>query len=101
MSLGKQLDEKLLLVVDDDSSVRESMSALLDANGYSVQQAENGQRALDLLKTMPHLPGLIVLDLTMPVLDGRGFLKRRAGDPILREIPWKCFRKSSTGRRID
>ena len=78
MSTDKQADEKLLLVVDDDSSVRESMSALLDANGYSVQQAENGQRALELLKKMPHLPCLIVLDLAMPVMDGRGFLKLRA-----------------------
>jgi CheY-like chemotaxis protein len=36
---------------------------------------------------MPHCPCLIVLDLAMPVMDGRGFLKQRALDPILRDIP--------------
>jgi CheY-like chemotaxis protein len=102
VSASKQVDEKLLLVVDDDSFVRESMSALLDANGYSVQEAENGQRALDLLKKMPHLPCLIVLDLAMPVMDGRGFLKRRAADPILRDIPVIVVSGNpSTGRRIE
>jgi CheY-like chemotaxis protein len=102
MSTDKQADEKLLLVVDDDSSVRESMSALLDANGYSVQQAENGQRALELLKKMPHLPCLIVLDLAMPVMDGRGFLKLRAADPILQDIPVIVVSGNpSTGKRIE
>jgi len=102
MSTDKQADEKLLLVVDDDSSVRESMSALLDANVYSVQQAENGQRALELLKKMPHLPCLIVLDLAMPVMDGRGFLKLRAADPILQDIPVIVVSGNpSTGKRIE
>jgi CheY-like chemotaxis protein len=36
---------------------------------------------------MPHFPCLVVLDLAMPVMDGRGFLKLRAQDPILRDIP--------------
>jgi CheY-like chemotaxis protein len=67
MRNAKLSDEKVVLVVDDDSSVRESMSELLDAKGYSVLQAENGQKALDVLKEMPHLPCLVVLDLTMPV----------------------------------
>jgi CheY-like chemotaxis protein len=102
MFTDKQVDEKILLVVDDDSSVRESMSALLDANGYSVQQAENGQRALELLKKMPHLPCLIVLDLAMPVMDGRGFLKLRAADPILQDIPVIVVSGNpSTGKRIE
>ena len=43
-------DEKSVMVVDDDTSVRESMSRLLEAKGYSVLQADNGQTALDLLK---------------------------------------------------
>lgn len=80
-------DEIFVLVVDDDTSAREGLSELLDAKGYTVLQAENGQIALDVLKKMPHLPCLIVLDLAMPVMDGRGFLKQRALDPILRDIP--------------
>jgi CheY-like chemotaxis protein len=80
-------DEKFVLVVDDDTCTRESLSELLDTKGYTVLQAENGQIALDVLKKMPHCPCLIVLDLAMPVMDGRGFLKQRALDPILRDIP--------------
>ena len=80
-------DEKLVLVVDDDSSARESMAEILDAKGYSVLQAENGQKALDVLKKTPHFPCLVLLDLAMPVMDGREFLEHRAEDPILRHIP--------------
>ena len=42
-------NEKLVLVVDDDSSARESMAEILDAKGFCVLQAENGQKALDQL----------------------------------------------------
>jgi len=80
-------DEKLVLVVDDDSSARESMAEILDAKGYRVLQAENGQRALDVLKKTPRFPCLVLLDLVMPVMGGREFLERRARDPILRNIP--------------
>ena len=80
-------DEKLVLVVDDDSSARESMAEILDAKGYSVLQAENGQKALDVLKKTPHFPCVVLLDLAMPVMGGREFLERRARDPILRDIP--------------
>jgi CheY-like chemotaxis protein len=83
----KPVDDRLVLVVDDDPGNRESMSELLDIKGYSVLQAENGQRALDILKKNGQLPCLVVLDMAMPILDGRGFLKRRARDPDLRDIP--------------
>jgi CheY-like chemotaxis protein len=79
--------EQSVLVVDDDSFVRESLSELLVSEGYSVVEAENGKHALEVLKKIPHFPCLIVLDLRMPVLDGWGFLRLRAQDPILREIP--------------
>jgi CheY-like chemotaxis protein len=76
-----------ILVVDDDPEVRQSMSFFLDAKGYSVVEAENGQHALELLKRVPRFPCLVLLDLFMPILDGREFLKRRAQDPVLRDIP--------------
>ena len=83
----KTNSEKLVLVVDDDSSVRRSTSRLLKTHGFSVMQAENGQRALDALKQMRSFPCLVVLDMAMPVMDGLGFLKLRAQDPLLRDIP--------------
>lgn len=80
-------DEKSVMVVDDDPDVRESMSQLLEAKDYVVLQADNGQTALDLLKKELHFPSLVILDLAMPIMDGRRFLEIRAEDPILRDIP--------------
>jgi CheY-like chemotaxis protein len=79
--------DKMILVVDDDPSVRRSTSRLLKTHGFSVMQAENGQMALEALKQMRSFPCLVVLDMAMPVMDGRGFLKLRAQDPLLRDIP--------------
>jgi CheY-like chemotaxis protein len=87
MPNSKLTDEKLVLVVDDDPLGREWLSELLDTKGYSVLEAENGKTALEELRKTPHLPCLIMLDLAMPVMDGREFLKLRAVDPILRKIP--------------
>jgi CheY-like chemotaxis protein len=84
---GKPVNEKLVLVVDDDRSTRESLYRLLDVEGYSVLEAANGQKALDVLAKASHFPSLILLDLAMPVMDGYGFLKLRAKDPMLRQIP--------------
>jgi CheY-like chemotaxis protein len=84
---GKPINQKLVLVVDDDRSMRESLAGLLDVKGYSVLEAENGQKALDVLEKAPRFPCVILLDLAMPIMDGRGFLKLRARDAILRQIP--------------
>jgi CheY-like chemotaxis protein len=80
-------EEKFVLVVDDEPSIWESLSELPDARGYSALQAENGQKRWTYWTKMPRLPCLVVLDLAMPVMDGRAFLKVRALDPVLREIP--------------
>jgi CheY-like chemotaxis protein len=88
MPRRKKAAHETVLVVDDDPQIRESLSELLDNKGYSVIQAENGRRALDVLKEVPpRTPCLVVLDLAMPVLDGHQFLKQRASDPYLRGIP--------------
>jgi CheY-like chemotaxis protein len=87
MENGKSVNEKLVLVVDDDLIARRLLSRLLNAEGYSVLEAEDGQKALEVLEQTTHAPCMILLDLAMPVLDGHGFLKIRAKDPALRQIP--------------
>jgi CheY-like chemotaxis protein len=77
----------IVLVVDDDRDIRESMSEQLLAEGYPVIEAENGQEALNELERAPETPCVILLDLSMPVLNGREFLSRRATDPVLLKIP--------------
>jgi CheY-like chemotaxis protein len=84
---GKEENGRLVLLVDDDRSVRESLSDLLAVEGYSVLEAENGSTALALLKSAPHYPFVILLDLVMPVMDGDRFLELRAEDPMLSRIP--------------
>jgi two-component system chemotaxis response regulator CheY len=75
-----------LLVVDDEADTSAALAELLEEEGYSVQRASNGEEALALLHE-GWVPALILLDLTMPVLDGRGFLKAVALEPDLAAIP--------------
>lgn len=69
-----------VLVVDDQFTVRELQRSILEAAGYRVAVARNGQEALDLLSVEPDVD-LVVTDIEMPVLDGYGLLAAvRASD---------------------
>src|ERR1700733_7926084 len=61
------------MVVDDDESAREALSELLEREGYQVVQAKDGLQALRQLALSR--PRLVMLDLNMPVMDGREFLR--------------------------
>jgi DNA-binding response OmpR family regulator len=63
-----------VLVVDDDSNLRRLLSVTLRLAGYSVYTAENGAIALGLMTASA--PDVIILDLMMPVMDGREFHRR-------------------------
>jgi CheY-like chemotaxis protein len=63
-----------VLVVDDDPSIRETLAEILALEGYPVETATNGAEALRLIAR--RMPGLILLDMRMPVLDGWGFAER-------------------------
>ena len=74
-----------VMVVDDDLALARMLRILFTSEGYDVITAHDGQQALDRLEDGP--PALVVLDLQMPVLDGRGFFRefRRRGyvTPVL------------------
>jgi CheY-like chemotaxis protein len=74
-----------ILVVDDDPDILAALSAVMNEEGFSVQVARNGQEALDLVGAVP--PALILLDLMMPVMDGREFGSRIRGCPDWANIP--------------
>lgn len=59
---------QLILVVDDDAPILRLVRAKLQADGYRVLTAMNGQEAVDL--TVSEQPDLVVLDVMMPVMDG-------------------------------
>jgi CheY-like chemotaxis protein len=76
-----------ILVVDDDLGIRETLSALLEYEGYHVSLAENGEVALEAIRRRPQ-PDLMLLDLMMPVLSGFELLEMlEDGDPDLRVVP--------------
>ncbi len=77
---------KTVLLVEDDLSLRTSLSELLQADGYRALAAGNGFEAVDLLRHEPH-PDLILLDLMMPVMNGWAFLKYRNEHPVLSSVP--------------
>ncbi len=74
-----------ILVVDDDDDFREALSEVLLDAGYPVQQAENGEVAL--ARIAVEAPGIVLLDLKMPVLDGWGVMERMRNDPRGAAIP--------------
>src|SRR3989442_11456436 len=61
----------LVLVVEDDRPVRETLVEALELEGYSVQAVENGRRALQVMAK--RRPDAIILDLMMPTMDGWEF----------------------------
>jgi CheY-like chemotaxis protein len=75
-----------VLVVEDDWEVRESVLEALQDNGHPAQGAADGRQALEKLRAQP-LPCLIVLDLMMPIMDGRAFREQQLRDPVLAKVP--------------
>jgi two-component system, cell cycle response regulator DivK len=75
----------LILVADDDMDNRAIMAAGLAAAGFRVALAEDGARAL--AEAASRAPDLILMDMSMPVLDGYAATRRLKADPGLRRIP--------------
>ncbi len=73
-----------LLVVDDEQVVREMARFTLERCGYTVETAADGQAALELFAARPDQFDAVLLDLTMPVLDGEGDAGASACDPVRR-----------------
>jgi CheY-like chemotaxis protein len=67
-SPGPALVRKRILLVDDDTTVRECLKEVLLSEGYLIVEAEDGQQALDLLGKSA--VDLVLLDLNMPVKNG-------------------------------
>jgi CheY-like chemotaxis protein len=80
-----QSDAAHILVVDDDADLRRSLAEVLEDEGFEVSCARNGEEALRALEGSP--PSAILLDLTMPVMDGWTFRARQRSDARLASIP--------------
>ncbi len=65
--------KRQILLIDDDASLRRTLSDFLRFEGYDVVKAESGEKGLEALETCS--PDLIILDMSMPGMGGVGFLK--------------------------
>jgi two-component system chemotaxis response regulator CheY len=65
---------RLCLVVDDSRVIRKVARRILEAHGFTVAEAADGQQALDACRT--EMPDCVLLDWNMPVMNGLDFLKR-------------------------
>lgn len=71
------MNKKTVLVIDDDLDLRETIAMALEAEDYDVLTASNGRLALEVLAARsPADISCIVLDLMMPEMDGKEFLRR-------------------------
>jgi DNA-binding response OmpR family regulator len=71
-------DKPRLLLVDDEAAIIENLAPFLERSGFAIVTAVNGSEALRQITTAP--PALIVMDVLMPVLDGRETLRRLRQD---------------------
>jgi CheY-like chemotaxis protein len=75
-----------ILIVDDDEAIREALRAVLEMEGYETALATQGREALTWLGQHPR-PGLVLLDLMMPVMDGWQVIDELRQQDQLSEVP--------------
>lgn len=84
-STQAQGDKALVLVVDDYQDAREMYAEYLEYSGFRVAEAKNGAEAIE--KALALLPDVILMDLSLPVMDGWEATRRLKGDDRTRHIP--------------
>ena len=86
MSATETVGKKpLVLVVDDFADNREMYSEYLSFSGYEVIEARNGKEAIDAAQA--RMPDIIIMDLSLPVMDGWEATRRLKADERTRRIP--------------
>jgi two-component system cell cycle response regulator DivK len=76
---------RTILLADDHEDNRYALLTVLAREGYRTLGAANGQEAVDLCRE--HLPDLVLMDLAMPVMDGRTAMRILKDDPATAHIP--------------
>ena len=74
-----------ILIVEDNEMNRDMLSRRLKKKGYEVAIAVDGQQGVDMAST--ENPDLILLDMSLPVMDGWEAAKRLKGDPATQQVP--------------
>lgn len=82
---SRTMHTSTVLVVEDDTFLRNALSQILTLRGYTVLQAAHGKEGM--LLAQEHLPDLVLTDLSMPVLDGWGMIALLRSDPLTSTTP--------------
>src|SRR3954452_20068096 len=90
---------RTVLVVDDVPDAREVVARLLKLSGLQAVTAEDGHEALAAVQAQT--PDLILLDLTMPRMDGVSVLKALREDPRWKDLPVILFTAISEGQLVE
>jgi two-component system chemotaxis response regulator CheY len=75
----------LILIVDDEAAIAETLAELISELGYTSLVAYNGQQALKLARE--HWPTLVITDLMMPLLDGAHLVAELRAEASSRDLP--------------
>ena len=89
--------EKIILVIEDDKFLRELMAQKLIKEGFKISEAVDGEEGLKKIKE--EKPGLVLLDLILPGIDGFEVLSRMKEDPEVSQTPVIIL--SNLGQRED
>jgi CheY-like chemotaxis protein len=87
---------KRILLIEDDTVLRENTAELLELAGYEVRTAANGSKGIQ--KSKEYLPDVIVCDIMMPEVDGYGVLETLSQEPSTKSIPF-IFLSAKTERK--
>lgn len=84
--LSSESKVETILIVDDIEMSRQVLRGMFESE-YNILEAENGREALEIVRKNSRHIDLILLDVIMPVLDGKGFLKEKKEDESIAQIP--------------
>ena len=83
--MGMKQTEKVVLCIEDNFLNRRLVRKILSSRGYTVLEAEDGQKGWEIVQQLK--PPLILMDINLPKIDGEEVTKRIKADPTLKHIP--------------
>jgi len=89
-----------ILIVEDDENIRDFCRSLLEGEGYNVETCQNGEDAIASLDKSQD-PCLILLDMLMPVMNGREFMSAFSKRPHHTVVPIPVYLVSATSNSND
>jgi CheY-like chemotaxis protein len=90
----------LILVVDDNEDLRDTMAELLDLEGYAALTASSGKDALAVLSSLETVPDVVLSDWRMPDMDGEALFNALRADARFQQIPFILMGQFQSSREM-